>query len=82
MSVFGQKDMAYIADALSRGKGTWVLTRPPTGAPARNVAVLAVGEPEAIRLERGYVLMLGLTRESLTTLRDLADELLKAGGAS
>lgn len=77
MSVFGKDEMQRIVDSLGRGKGTWQLGHAPPEAGSRNVAVLACGAPTVVRLDRGIVITLGLTKESLTTLRDLANELLK-----
>jgi hypothetical protein len=78
----GRASFEYIAAALGRGKGTWVLERAPAMAGAHNVAVLVAGAPQGLRFKGGVVITLGLTRESLQSLRDLADELLKQGGPS
>ena len=81
-TAFGPKEMQYIISALARGKGTWVLAAAPAEAGSHNVAAIACGAPEAVSLKSGVIVMLGLTRESLTSLRDLADDLLKAGNTS
>jgi hypothetical protein len=81
-AAFGPKEMSYIVSALARGKGTWVLAAAPSEVGLHNVAAIACGAPQAISIKGGVIVMLGLTRESLTTLRDLADELLKGAPAS
>ncbi len=75
-------DVQHIVDALKRGASTWQLSEPPPGAPARNVAALSVGSPQAVRVAGphggggGTIVIIGMTREELRRLRDAATDFL------
>jgi len=69
-------DVQHIVDALKRGASTWQLSEPPLGAPARNVAALAVGSPTVIRVEGGAIGIIGMTRDELCRLRDAVTEFI------
>lgn len=63
-----------IASAIGRGKGGFTL------GTVSGKASLALGAPTAVKLDGGFVVMLGLSREQVEELRELCNETLKEMG--
>jgi len=59
-----------ILEALSRGKGSWSLES------LDGKLSFAVGAPNAVKVQDGCIVVIGITHEELIRLRDAANELL------
>jgi hypothetical protein len=66
-----------IRSSISRGKGTFGLARTPAGQ--GKPFSLAVGSIRAVQIDRGFMIVLGLSRDQVVKLRAMCDELLVAG---
>jgi hypothetical protein len=68
-----------IRSSISRGKGTFGLAQTPAGQ--GKPFSLAVGSIRAVQVDRGFMIVLGLSRDQVVTLREMCDELLSAGSS-
>lgn len=75
--------MEDIVDSISRKKGSFGVADNPDPKLAGSQApfALAVGSWRTVNVNGGFVVVLGLTREQLTKLRNSCDELLGRASA-
>ncbi len=71
-----REGLQAIAEALGRGKGTFVLARTVATDGISNPFVLAVGSIRSVRINKGFMITIGLSREQLEALRTMCDETL------
>lgn len=69
-----QDALLKIASSISRGKGTFAVTRSPSGQ-AKPYS-LAVGSIRTVQVDGGFIITLGLSRDQVVTLREMCDEVL------
>ena len=66
------EQLKQITEAITRGKGQFAL-----GPDEHGRCMLAVGAPSTVKVHGGRLIMIGLSREQCTELRDLCDQLLR-----
>ncbi len=69
-----QDALDEIRASIGRGKGTFGLAPAPPGQ--GKPYSLAVGSIRAVQIDRGFMIMLGLSRDQVVKLRAMCDELL------
>lgn len=75
-----QDALNQIRASISRGKGTFALTRMPAGQ--GKPFNLSAGSIRAIQVPGGFIVSFGLSRDQVAGLRDICDELLSEETAS
>jgi len=75
-----QEVLLTIRGAIGRGKGTFGLA--PASPGQSKPFSLAAGSVNAVRVEGGFIVVLGLSHDQVVTLREMCDELLGTGAAS
>lgn len=69
-----QEALNEIRSSISRGKGTFAVTRSPPGQ--GKPFNLTTGSIRAIQVPGGFIISLGLSRGQVAALRAMCDELL------
>lgn len=67
-----------VAASIERGKGTFVLARTVPSDGASKPFALAAGSVNAIRINNGFMVSIGLSRDQVAALRAMCDEALAA----
>lgn len=65
-----------IAESIGRKKGTFVLAKTTSADGATKPFALAVGSINAVSVNGGFTIMLGLSRDQVEKLRAMCDEAL------
>jgi len=69
-----------IRSSIGRGKGTFAVSRMPAGQ--GKPFSLSVGSIRVVRVDGGFVISLGLSRDQVAKLRAMCDEMLAEEPAS
>jgi len=71
-----RESVTAIAASIGRGKGTFVLARTEPSDGASKPFNLAAGSINAVRVNGGFMVSIGLSRQQVEGLRAMCDEVL------